>query len=90
MQRAARRGGHHRLRLAVEQALAELALELGDLHADCRVDHVHALGRPGDAAFLEQGDEVGDLAKVHTRNSAGIDGGRQGITPAARIAIWVR
>ncbi len=59
---------HHGLRLAVEQALAEFPFQLGDLHAERGLDDVHPLRGAGDAALLEQGDEVGDLTEIHTRD----------------------
>ena len=59
---------HHGLRLAVKQALAEFPFQLGDLHAERGLDDVHPLRGAGDAALLEQGDEVRDLTEIHTRD----------------------
>jgi hypothetical protein len=60
-------GGRQRDRpfATVNQAQAELGLQLADLFADRRVRDVHALGRSAEVALFGDGDEVAKLAKFH-------------------------
>jgi len=71
IQRAARSRGRHGLRQPLEQLLLELAFQLGDLHAERRLYHVHSPGGASDASLLEQSDKVGDLTQIHRRFQPG-------------------
>lgn len=58
-------GEPHRPAGTVKQLLAELGLQPPDLGADPRLGHVHPGGRPGEAGFLSDRDEVFELVKFH-------------------------
>ena len=67
-QRLSRAGEAHAALVAVEERLAELALQAADLRADRRLRDRHADGRPRELALLGHGDEVRELAEVHKRS----------------------
>ena len=50
---------------AIEQLLAELALEAADLRAHARLGDVQPLRGAGEAPFVGDGDEVLELAQFH-------------------------
>lgn len=52
-------------RAALEQAVAEFALELGDLRGDARLRDVQRLGGRGEGAAVGHGDEVAELVQFH-------------------------
>ena len=64
-QQAAGLGGQHRSAEAVEQAHAQLGLQLGDAFAHCRLGQVQLLGGGGEAAVLDHRDEHGQAGQVH-------------------------
>jgi len=58
-------GEPHRSAGTVEQLLAELGLQPTDLGTDPGLRHVHPVGRPGEAGFLGNRNEVLELVKFH-------------------------
>src|SRR5262245_7528637 len=61
----ARLSRHHAARQAVEQRLADLALQLLNLLAERRLRYQGALGRLREAALLGKGDQILKLMDFH-------------------------
>jgi len=55
----------HGLGGAVQERLAQLALELADLRTHSRLADVHSFGGAREVRGLDDGDEVLELANVH-------------------------
>ena len=49
----------------VEQPVAQLALELGDLCGDAGLGDVQRVGGGGEGAVVGDGDEVAELVQFH-------------------------
>ena len=59
-------GEAHRAAGAIEDPNAEFGLEPGDLVAQCRLGHVASGRGPSKALFIGNGDDVFELAGIHT------------------------
>ena len=59
-------GDPYAARQALEQRPAELALERGDLLRERGLGDEQALGRRGERPLLDDGDEILELAEVHS------------------------